>query len=183
MDDFAMKRLWLGAACCLLAAAAVAAAAVAKPRTTAANLLDRVEIEDLLVDYYAPLAGHGGSEDMGKWYAPDGVLDINGRVYHGRKGVEQAYKDAAVAAGSAFKGKAHMLMTNPRIEVHGRAATADVIWTGIDSETIKSQPHFVEQGREHDELVKAHGDWLIKKRVITSDGGIPDFYAATYKAR
>ena len=182
MDDFAMKRARLGA-CCLLALAAAAAPALAKPRTTAANLLDRVQIEDLLVDYYAPLAGGGDREDMGKWYAEDGVLDINGRVYHGRKGVAQAYKDAGVAAGNAFHGKAHMLMTNPRIEVHGRTATADVIWTGIDNETIKSQPHFVEQGREHDELVKVGGDWLIKRRLITSDGGIPDFYAATYKDR
>jgi hypothetical protein len=180
MDDFAMTRT-LGGASIALILAGLAAPALAAPRTTAANLLDRVQIEDLLIDYYAPLGG--GGEDMTRWYAPDGVLDINGRVYQGRKGVEQAYKDAAVAAGSAFKGKFHMLMTNPRIEVHGRTATADLIWTGIDSETIKSQPHFVEQGREHDELVKVGGEWLIKKRVITSDGGIPDFYAATYKAR
>ena len=180
MDDFTMSRVRLGLAGCALALIA-AAPAPAAPRTTAANLLDRVQIEDLLIDYYAPLGGTG--EDMTHYYAPDGVLDINGRVYHGRKGVDQAYKDAAVAAGSSFRGKFHMLMTNPRIEVHGRRATADLIWTGIDSETIKSQPHFVEQGHEHDELVKVGGQWLISKRLITSDGGIPDFYAETFKAR
>ena len=168
----------LTAACAVLA---VAAPALAAPRTTAANLLDRVQIEDLLVDYYAPL-GSGG-EDMTRWYTADGVLDLNGRVYQGRAGIEKAYKDAAVAAGSSFKGKFHMLMTNPRIEVHGDKATADLIWTGIDSETVKAQPHFVEQGREHDDLVKVGEDWLIARRLITSDGGIPDFYYQTYKDR
>ena len=181
MGDFAMKRPLSAAATGVLALAICAAPALAAPRTTAANLLDRVQIEDLLVDYYAPLGG--GGDDMTKWYTPDGVLDLNGRVYVGPKGITQAYKDAGVAAGNSFRGKFHMLMTNPRIEVHGRIATADLIWTGIDSETIKSQPHFVEQGREHDELVKVKGEWLIKTRLITSDGGIPDFYAATYKAR
>ena len=183
MGDFAMKRSVSAVSTAVLTLAAVTAPALAAPRTTAANLLDRVQIEDLLVDYYAPLGGGGDREDMAKWYTADGVLDINGRVYIGKKGVAQAYKDAGVAAGSAFRGKAHMLMTNPRIEVHGRTATADLVWTGIDSESIKSQPHFVEQGHEHDELVKVKGEWLIKKRLITSDGGIPDFYAATYKDR
>ena len=76
-----------------------------------------------------------------------------------------------------------MLMTNPKIVVHGQTATADLIWTGIDSNTVKSAPHFVEQGREHDELVKQGDDWLIVKRLITSDGGIPDFYYKTFKPR
>ena len=76
-----------------------------------------------------------------------------------------------------------MLMSNPRIVVHGRAAAADLIWTGVASETVKSQPHLVEQGREHDELVKQGGRWLLKSRIITSDGGIPDFYAQTYRDR
>ncbi len=76
-----------------------------------------------------------------------------------------------------------MLMTNPRIEVHGDHATADLIWTGIDSDTVRAAPHFVEQGHEHDELVKVGGEWLIARRLITSDGGIPDFYFQTYKDR
>jgi hypothetical protein len=149
--------------------------------TTQATLLDRIQIEDLLVAYYQPLGG--SKEDLTQFYAPDGTLDINGRVYHGRAGVARAYKDAAGARGPGFKGKFHMLMTNPRIVVHGTTATADVIWTGISSPTVKSAPQFVEQGHEHDELVKLNGRWLIKTRLITSDGGLPDYYAATYKDR
>ena len=149
--------------------------------TTEATLLDRVQIEDLLIAYYQPL-GSGGS-DMSGFYTDDGVLDLNGRVYQGKAGIEQAYRDAANAMGPSFKGKFHMLMNNPRIVVDGATATADLIWTGVASETVTSPPHLVEQGREHDELVKQQGRWLLKKRVITSDGGMPDFYAKTRRDR
>ena len=149
--------------------------------TTQATLLDRIQIEDLLIAYYQPLGSAG--EDMTAFYTEDGVLDLNGRVYLGKAGVRQAYKDAAAAMGPGFKGKFHMLMNNPRIVVNGDSATADLIWTGVASETVTSPPHLVEQGREHDELVKLAGRWLLKKRVITSDGGLPDFYAKTYKDR
>jgi hypothetical protein len=158
-------------------------AALAQPSiTTQATLLDRIQIEDLLIAYYQPL-GPGSGADMAQFYTEDGVLDLNNRVYQGKPGIRQAYKDAATAAGPSFKGKFHMLMSNPQIVVHGENATADLIWTGIASETVKAAPHLVEQGREHDELVKQDGRWLLKKRIITSDGGIPDFYAQTYKDR
>jgi hypothetical protein len=166
----------LAAACGLLALSDAAAA-----QTTQATLLDRVQIEDLLIAYYQPLGG--SHEDFAAFYAPDCVLDINGRVYKGKAGIAQAYKDARAAQGPGFKGKFHMLMTNPRIVVRGRTATADAIWTGVSSATPKSTPAFVEQGHEHDELVKVGGRWLIKHRLVTSDGGLPDYYAATYKDR
>jgi hypothetical protein len=149
--------------------------------TTETTLLDRIQIEDLLIAYYQPL-GSGG-EDMTAFYTEDGVLDLNGRIYRGKPGVRQAYADAARAMGPSFKGKFHMLMNNPRIVVNGKSATADLIWTGIASETETSQPHLVEQGREHDELVKQSGHWLLKNRVVTSDGGLPDFYAKTHRDR
>jgi len=47
-----------------------------------------------------------------------------------------------------------------------------------------SEPHsFVEQGREHDELVKRKGHWYFKHRVITSDGGLQPMFEKLYKAR
>ena len=113
------------------------------PRTTQANLLDRVQIEDLLVDYYQPLGG-GKQEDLASFFTKDGVIDVNGRVYSGHAGIAQAYKDAGAAnnGNPTFKGKFVMVMNNPRIEVHGNKATADVIWTGTVTATPKDQPHF-----------------------------------------
>src|SRR6185312_14964823 len=109
--------------------------------TTEATLLDRIQIEDLLIAYYQPLGSPG--EDMTAFYTEDGALDLNGRVYQGKAGVRQAYRDAAAAMGPSFKGKFHILMNNPRIVVSGESATADLIWTGVASETATSQPHLV----------------------------------------
>jgi hypothetical protein len=167
------------AAATLLALAAPALAHA--PRTTQANLLDRIQIEDLLVDYYQPLGG-GKQEDLASFFTADGTIDVNGRVYSGHKGIAQAYKDAGAAntGNPIFKGRFTMLMNNPRIEVRGNTATADVIWTGMVSTTPKDQPHFAEQGKEHDDLVKVKGEWMITKRVITSTGGLAPFFQATY---
>jgi hypothetical protein len=173
----------------MLAAAALTAVLAAPalahaPRTTQANLLDRIQIEDFLVDYYQPLGG-GKQEDLASFFTDDGVIDVNGRVYSGHKGIAQAYKDAGAAnnGNAAFKGKFMMLMNNPRIEIHGATATADVVWTGVVSSTVKDQPHLAEQGKEHDDLVKVKGEWMIKKRIITSTGGLAPFFQATYKDR
>ena len=176
-----MKSILLGAA---LAAALAAPALAHAPRTTQANLLDRVQIEDFLVDYYQPLGG-GKQEDLASFFTEDGVIDVNGRVYNGHKGIAQAYKDAGAAnnGNDTFKGKFTMLMNNPRIEIKGNTATADVIWTGIVTTKVTDQPHFAEQGKEHDDLVKVNGQWLIKKRIITSTGGLAPFFQATYKDR
>src|SRR5215469_9927044 len=130
---------------CILAAAGLlvlASPALAHvPRTTQANLLDRLQIEDFLVDYYQPLGG-GKQEDLASFFTEDGVIDVNGRVYSGHKGIAQAYKDAGAAnnGNATFKGKFTMLMNNPRIVVNGATATADVVWTGIVAADPKDQP-------------------------------------------
>jgi hypothetical protein len=174
-----------GAALLALAAPALPTQALAHtPRTTQANLLDRLQIEDFLVDYYQPLGG-GKQDDLASFFTEDGVIDVNGRVYSGHKGITQAYKDAGSAnnGNATFKGKFVMLMNNPRIEVKGDTATADVIWTGIVTNKPTDQPHFAEQGKEHDDFVKVKGEWFIKKRIITSVAGLAPFYAVTYKDR
>ena len=155
------------------------------PRTTQANLLDRVQIEDLLVDYYQPLGGNAGREELSSFFTEDGVIDVNGRVYSGRAGIAQAYKDAGAAntGNPVFKGKFVMLMNNPRIAVQGNTATVDAVWTGIVTTTPPEQPHLAEQGKEHDDLVKVKGEWMITKRIITSTGGLAPFYQVTFKDR
>jgi hypothetical protein len=164
----------------LMLAASVTPAAAEQPATTLTTLLDKAQIEDMLVDYYADLGGNG--QNFGSFYADDGVLDVNGTVVQGKKGIEELYK--SVEGGSpARKGKFHMLLTNLKIVVNGAAATADVVWTGVNSETVKATPQFVEQGREHDELVKLKGKWYFKRRVITSDGGLPPAFEKNYKPR
>jgi hypothetical protein len=164
----------------LIMAALAVPAAAEYPVTTLNTLLDRAQIEDMLVDYYTQL-GNGG-HDFSAFYVEDGILDVNGTIAQGKKPIEDLYKGAATDS-PARKGAFRMLLTNLKIVVTGATATADVIWTGVNSETVKSTPQFVEQGREHDELVKRNGKWLFKRRVITSDGGLPPVFEKNYKKR
>jgi SnoaL-like domain len=171
---------------CLLTSLALGLAALAgpasaeQPATTLATLLDKAQIQDMLVDYYGKLGA--GNHDFGAFYVADGVIDVNGLVAQGQKPIEELYKK--IAQGSPpHRGAFRMLLTNPKIVVNGESATADVIWTGVNSETVSAAPQFIEQGREHDELVKRNGHWYFKLRVITSDGGLPPMFEKTYKKR
>jgi hypothetical protein len=174
------KTFFLLVSATLMLAASATPAAAEHPVTTLSTLLDRAQIEDMLVDYYAKL-GTGGS-DFSTFYVEDAVLDVNGLVAKGKKPIEDLYKKAAEES-PARKGTFRMLLTNLKIVVNGTSATADVIWTGINSQTVKAVPQFVEQGREHDELVKRDGRWYFKRRVITSDGGLTGIFEKTYKPR
>ena len=174
------KIFFLFASATLVLAASALPAAAEHPATTLSTLLDRAQIEDMLVDYYGQLGS--GRHDFGAFYVEDGVLDVNGIIAQGKKAIEDLYKRSA-DEGPARKGTFRMLLTNLKIVVNGASATADVIWTGVNSESVKAAPQFIEQGREHDELVKRDGRWYFKQRVITSDGGLPAMFEKTYKQR
>lgn len=172
------NHLWAGG---VLAAFAVALAAappaVAQHRPlTATALIDRAQIEDMLVEYYEVLSA--GTPHFDEYYTDDAVLDVNGIVKHGKGPIDDLYKTIPKS-----KGTVHVLLTNPKIVVDGNSATADVIWTEVYSETHGAPPQLLEQGREHDELVKQGGRWYIKKRVVTNDGGLPASLEKYYKAR
>lgn len=164
----------------LLPAAAAPPDSAGPSPTTLEDLLGRAQIENLLSAYYGNLGG--ADRDMGSYYTASGVLDVNGILARGPKEVDALYQ--RIAKGSPRQpGKFNMLLTNPKIDVHGDTATADIIWTGIDSPTPEARPRFIEQGREHDELIKRNGRWYFTYRVITSDGGLPAMFRKTYRKR
>ncbi|HUN25852.1 MAG TPA: nuclear transport factor 2 family protein [Steroidobacteraceae bacterium] len=175
-----MRRLGSAALFALALAAAASTVRAEDPPATLATLLDRAQIEDILVDYYTNLGG--SDRGFGSYYLPDGVLDVNGIVAQGKAAIEELYR--RTAQGTPRRpGTFHMLLSNPRIIVAGDTATADVVWTGINSASPKATPRFIEQGREHDELVKRNGRWYFKHRTITSDGGLPAMFEKTYRKR
>ena len=147
-------------------------------QTTQATLLDRIQIEDLISNYYWDM-GSSGRDTLSEYYVEDAVLDVNGIVYKGHKAIQSAYSGTEVTR----TGKFRMLMNNPRIRVHGTTATAETIWTGVIDETVRVPPRLYEQGHEYDELVRKNGHWYFKKRVITSDAGLTKKYDRTYKDR
>jgi hypothetical protein len=152
----------------LVAMLAVQPALAEQPATTLQTLLDKQQIQDMLVDYYAHLGK--GEEDFGRYYLPDGVINVNGLKGQGEAAIKDVYKK--IGAGTPKRpGIFRMLLTNVSIVINGNAATAETLWTGINSPTISGPPRFAEQGTERDDLVKVNGHWLFKLRVITSNAG------------
>ena len=169
------------AALSALALAGCAAADKVDPATQA--LLDKVAIVDLLSRYYGNFS-NAGSESFMDYYTDDGVFDVNGHLAHGKKEIEGIYKGLATTGESpATRGTFHMLMTNPVVDVHGDEATATLLWTGILNTKVDAPPQFVEQGREYDKLVRKDGKWLIAKRVVIADSGLPASFKDTYTPR
>ncbi len=64
------------AATLLVSMASTQPALAEQPATTLQTLLDKQQIQDMLVDYYAHLGK--GSSDFGAYYLPDGTIDVNG---------------------------------------------------------------------------------------------------------
>jgi hypothetical protein len=139
-----------------------------QPATTLQTLLDKQQIQDMLVDYYTHLGK--GSSDFGAYYLPDGTINVNGMKGQGEAAIADVYKK--IGAGTPKRpGIFRMLLTNVLIVVNGSTATAETLWTGVSSPTIEGVPKFAEQGTEHDDLVKVNGHWLFKLRIITSNAG------------
>ena len=177
LTAFRSHPLAVGALAAFAVALAVAPPALAQQRPiTLSALIDRAQIEDMLVEYYEVLSA--GSTNFDSYYTDDAVLDVNGIVKRGKGPIDDLYKTIPQS-----KGTVHLLLTNPKIVADGNSATADVIWTEVYSETHGALPQIVEQGREHDELVKRGGRWYLKKRVVTNDGGLPSALEKYYKAR
>ena len=153
---------------------AVKPAFAEQPATTLQTLLDKQQIQDMLVDYYANLGK--GKSDFGSYYLADGVINVNGLKGQGEAAIADVYRK--IAAGTPKRpGIFRMLLTNVIIVVNGNTAGAEMLWTGLNSPNKANPPQFVEQGTEHDELVKVNGHWLFKLRVITSNAGLQAMFA------
>ena len=158
------------------------AAGAADKIVTRKTLLDRIQIEDMVVRYYVDMSA-GKHHNLAQYYTKDAVLDVNGTIAKGREEIEKLYNSANSGDKPAFSGKMNMLLNNPIISITGNTATAWFIWTGVVNEDVRKPPRFQEQGREYDELVKIKGHWFIKKRYITSDSGLPPMFEKNYKPR
>ena len=152
---------------------------------TEKTLLDRINIEDFLTRYYYDLS-IGKAHELAEYFTEDAVLDVDGVVAKGHKEIAKLYERPAGAAAPATpKGyrRGNMMLTNPIINIEGDVATAHLIWTGVMNEGVGKPPSLTEQGREYTELRKIKGKWLISRRFISSDSGLPDKFDATWKPR
>jgi len=174
-----MKMPSVGAALWLLMSLSMPAPA---QQVTMETLLDRIQIQDLLTRYYYDLA-QGKSHELSDYFTEDAMLDVDGTIAHGRDDIAKLYGAGSRKSDAAPRPQNHMLLTNPVIEVRGNRAMAHVIWTGVSNAGVGKPPTVTEQGREDSELVKVGGKWLIKRRYISSDSGLPDRFDKTFKQR
>ncbi len=158
-------------------------------QVTMETLLDRIQIEDLLTRYYYDLS-QGESHVLSDYFTEDALLDVDGTIARGHAEIAALYGGSGESeTGEAPAEQAppgprnHMLLTNPVIEIDGDTAVAHVIWTGVMNDGVGTPPSLYEQGREDTELVKVDGRWLISRRYISSDSGLPDRFDETYEYR
>ena len=135
-------------------------------KVTAATLVDRAQVEDLLTRYYNNF-GKAGGESFGAFYSDDAEMLLGKTSYKGRAAIEGAYKGLANADIPQRKSFAfNILMTNPLIVVHGSTATARLLFTEIVVDKEGDAPRILTQGKEFDDLAKVKGEWRITKRQI-----------------
>jgi len=154
------------------------------PPTQQQILFDRLAVEDLVTRYYENFGGTDAAEQFGTYYTEDAVFDVNGVVSRGREEIEKLYASMdSEGDAPATQGTFHMIISNPVIDVDGDTATAKFLWTGVMNSDVKARPELYEQGREYDLLVRQDGKWLIKKRTVIADSGLPERFPATYQPR
>ncbi|NLT68895.1 MAG: nuclear transport factor 2 family protein [Acidobacteria bacterium] len=152
-----------------------------------AELVDRAAIEDLFNDYYSQF-GPSGQHNFMSYFTADGRLEVNGLVATGYDEIKAMYAQAGASGeGTAPKGAStvppgisEMMYTNLKIDLQGDKAVATLLWHSIASDLLTSPPKVTEYGTERTELVKQNGRWLISKRVILSEGGMPESLLKSY---
>jgi hypothetical protein len=170
-----------------MAACSKAPTAPAAPPAELTALVERAAIEDLFNDYYSQF-GPNSKHDFMSFFTADGRLEVNGIIANGIDEIKALYVQAGVggeakppkAEGAAPKGVSEMMFTNLRIQLQGDKAVATLLWHSVQSDRLTSAPKVTEYGRERTELVKQNGRWLISKRVIISEGGMPEGELKTY---
>ncbi|PQA85673.1 nuclear transport factor 2 family protein [Hyphococcus luteus] len=182
-----MTKRFKGAFVALLAGASAVSMTAATspafarpPSLSEEHMLDRMQIEQMIIDYYAEL-GSGAHSKLSEYFTEDALFIVNGKRYKGSKAIDDIYAELGSQASEMRFGKSHMLMTNLSVQFEDEdTATARVIWTGVKNDNLKAPPRVFEQGREYDTLEKIDGVWYFSKRNIVSDSAMADQYDDTY---
>ncbi|MGD9162103.1 MAG: nuclear transport factor 2 family protein [Desulfobacteraceae bacterium] len=175
----------------ILAFLGLTAACTQTPQTTPPELtalVERAAIEDFFNDYYAQF-GPESKHDFVSYFADDGRLEVNGLIASGLEEIKAMYtmtgsggqENVPDTEESAVpQGLSRMMFTNLKIDLQGDKAVATLLWHSIKSDRLTSPPIVTEYGHERTELVKKEGRWLISKRVILSEGGMPEGLMDSY---
>ena len=162
----------LGVACLALTSGAAAGAEEVNAKT----LVDRLQIQDLITRYYNNF-GRENAENFADFYAEDAELILGDRHFKGREGIMQAYgKAPGQAPRPAPPPRYSFIVTlgNPLIVVHGKAATAQLVFTEYVIEKQGDPVKVITQGKEYGTFAKIDGHWRYKTRQIKGGTELPE---------
>jgi hypothetical protein len=151
------------------------------------KLVERTAIEEFFYDYYAQFRPDS-KHDFVSFFANDGRLEVNGMAANGIEEIKAMY-GRVVGSGAGNepkakdavpKGVSEMMLTNMKIDIQGDKAIATFLWHSIKSDLLTTEGKITEYGRERTELVKQNGHWLIKNRVVLTEGGMPESLLKNY---
>ena len=164
----------LAAAMLAAACASLPVVAQAQDAITARTLIDRAEINDLLMRYYNNFGA--GGQSFASFYADDAELVLGTKSFKGKEGIESAYARPANAPPTPQRNSFsfNVLPTNLLFVVHGDTATARLTFTEVVIDKQGDAPRILTQGREFDHFVKVKGQWRISKRQILGANQVPD---------
>jgi hypothetical protein len=134
----------------------------------AATLVDRLQIQDLITRYYNNF-GRENAENFADFYADDAELILGERHYKGRDGIMQAYGRAPGQEPRPPRPERYSFIVtigNPLIVVHGKTATAQLVFTEHVIEKQGDPVKVITQGKEYGTFVKVDGHWRYKTRQI-----------------
>ena len=157
----------LGVACLAFAVGT----GVRAQEVTAATLVDRLQIQDLITRYYNNF-GRENAENFADFYAADAELILGESHFKGRDGIMQAYGRApgqAPRPPPPPRFSFIVAIDNPLIVVHGDGtATAQLVYTEYVMEKQGDPVKVITQGKEYSTFAKVDGHWRYKTRQIVS---------------
>jgi hypothetical protein len=144
---------------------------------TAATLVDRLQIQDLITRYYNNF-GRENAENFADFYADDAELILGERHFKGRDGIMQAYGRAPGQAPRPPQPERFSFIVavdNPLIVVHGdNTATAQLVFTEYVIEKQGDPVKVITQGKEYSTFAKVNGRWRYKTRQIKAGTELPE---------
>ena len=170
-----LSRVLLGALCAACLGLTISTGARAE-EVSAATLVDRLQIQDLITRYYNNFGRENG-ESFADFYAEDAELILGERHFKGRDGIMQAYgKAPGQPPRPAPPPRYSFIVTigNPLIVVHGKSATAQLVFTEYVIEKQGDPVKVITQGKEYGTFVKIDGHWRYKTRQIKGGTEAPE---------
>ena len=145
---------------------------------------DRAQIENLQARYMFAL-DFGDLDTFVTTFAEDGILDIIGMKWQGRKNIKEGLGSMMPPAGGdtpeaknaseskdkkpLYRATGRHNMSNIVIKIDGDKAVGRAYWFHMGNNNPERKAQLDSYGYYEDEMVKVNGQWLFSKRRIYNE--------------